>query len=361
MDSARTDMKPVPTSPGRSGVGPGFIPGRPGCWATLLAAAVILWLLSGAMVNAAAPLTATDDLGRVVRLSGPPARLISLAPSNTEIIYALGFEDRLVAVNEWSDYPPEARSKVQLRGIRPNLEHLLALRPDLVLSVAGMADLAAQLEAHGIPVLVLAPRDLEGVYRDIELVGAVMGAPERARAAAAALRGRVAAVRARVAGARRPRVFYEVDAADPVRPFTAGPGTFVHELLELAGADNVAAGARGAWPQISLEQLLKADPEIIILGDTIGVHNPQTPEMVLRRPGWERVTAIRRRAIRAVDGTLVTRPGPRIAEALEALARAIHPDRFAAAAAPGDPSGRRGGGSAPGAPAAVHPGTRGAE
>jgi iron complex transport system substrate-binding protein len=175
---------------------------------------------------------------------------------------------------------------------------------------------------------VLAPQNLEGVYRGIARLGAVLGASQRARAITRGMRDRVAGVRARVAGARRPRVFYEVDGTDPVRPFTAGPGTFIHELLELAGAENVAAGAQGAWPQISLEQVLKADPEIIILGDAIAVSAPQTPEMVARRPGWEQVTAVRRRAIHAVDGNLVSRPGPRLVGGLEALARLLHPDRF---------------------------------
>jgi iron complex transport system substrate-binding protein len=277
---------------------------------------------------AATPIVVTDDAGRTVVLPDRPGRVVSLAPSNTEMLYALGLGDRLVAVNEWSDYPPEARTKVQLRGIRPSLEHLLSLRPDLVLAVPGVGEAPSELGPYGIPVLVLAPRDLEGVYRNIELLGAVLRVPDSARALTRALRGRVAAVRARVAGARRPRVFYEVDGVDPVRPFTAGPGTFVHELLELAGAENVAAAARGAWPQLSLEQLLKMDPEIVLLGDTLGVNHPQTPEMVLRRPGWERLTAIRRRAVRTVDGTLVTRPGPRIAGGLEAMARAVHPNLF---------------------------------
>ena len=318
-----------------------------GCSLVLLAGAVLLCGLP--VVAAAAPIVVTDDAGRTVRLPGPPSRVVSLAPSHTEIVYALGLGDRLVAVNEWSDYPPEARAKPQVRGIHPSLEQMVALQPDLVLLVGGMGDLVSHFESQAIPALVLMPRDLEGVYRGIELLGAVMGSPERARAITKAMRDRVKAVQARVAGARRPRVFYEVDGVDPVRPFTAGPGSFIHELLEMAGAENVAAGARGAWPQISLEQILKADPEVIILGDTFAVNNPQTPEMVLRRPGWERVTAIRRRAIHAVDGNLVSRPGPRIVEGLEALARMLHPDRFADARPAGRDPGRPGA-AAPGLP-----------
>jgi iron complex transport system substrate-binding protein len=287
-------------------------------------------LLSGvpAAASGAARIVVTDDAGRTVRLPGVPSRVVSLAPGETEIVYALGRGERLVAVNEWSDFPPEALAVPRVRGIRPSLEQMVALRPDLILYVGGMGDLVSQFEAQGLPVLVLAPQNLEGLYRGIERLGAVLGASERARAITRGMRDRVAGVRARVAGARRPRVFYEVDGTDPVRPFTAGRGTFIHELLELAGAENVAAGARGAWPQIGLEQVLKADPEIIILGDAIAVNTPQTPEMVTRRPGWEQVTAVRRRAIHAVDGNLVSRPGPRLVGGLEALARLLHPDRF---------------------------------
>ncbi|HEY7677512.1 MAG TPA: ABC transporter substrate-binding protein [Candidatus Methylomirabilis sp.] len=299
-----------------------------GCRGIVLAGTIALVFGLPAAASAAA-VVVTDDAGRTVRLPAVPERVVSLAPGETEIVYALGRGERLVAVNEWSDFPPEALAVPRVRGIRPSLEQMVALRPDLILFVGGMGDVVSQFEAQGLPVLVLAPRNLEGVYRGIERLGAVLGAPERARAIARGMRDRVAGVRARLAGARRPRVFYEVDGTDPVRPFTAGPGTFIHELLELAGGENVAAGAQGAWPQISLERLLKADPEIIILGDAIGVNNPQTAEMVMRRPGWEQVTAVRRRAIHAVDGNLAGRPGPRLVEGLEALARIIHPERFA--------------------------------
>ncbi len=305
-------------------------PVRPGWW-FLVAGAISLFGLAEAApgASAATPIAATDDAGRTVHFTRPPNRVIALAPSHAEVMYALGVENRLAAVNEWSDYPPAARSKPQIHGVHPSLEQIVALQPDLIL-LWGRGDLLARFEASGIPVLVLAPRNLEGVYRNVELLGSVMDVPERARRVTMAMRARAAAVRARVAGARRPRVFYEVDATDPVRPFTVGPTSFIHELLELAGGVNVAAAAKGVWPQISLEQILKADPEIIILGHEVAMNNPQTPEMVMHRPGWDRVTAVRRGSIHIVDGRLVSRPGPRIVEGLEALARVMHPDRFPA-------------------------------
>lgn len=294
------------------------------------AAVLVMGLLAPPLALASVPIAVTDDAGRTVRFARAPTRVISLAPSHTEAMYALGAEQRLVAVNEWSDYPPAARSKPKVHGVLPSLEQVVALHPDLIL-LWGVGDLLVRFEATGIPVLVLAPRNLEGVYRNIEVLGVVLGVPERAHTVTDGIRARVAAVRGRVTGVRRPRVYYEVDATDGVRPFTVGPASFIHELLDLAGGENVAAAAIGMWPQLSLEQVLKADPEIIILGDAVAVNNPQTPEMVMRRPGWDRLTAVRRRAIFIVNGNVVSRPGPRIAEGLEALARIIHPERFGAA------------------------------
>ena len=149
----------------------------------LLACASLVGNLLGVpVVSAATTVVVTDDLGRAVRLASPPARVVSIAPSNTEILYALGAGDRLVAVNEWSDYPPEARRKPQIRGMRPSLEQLVALRPELILLMNGMEDLISQYEGRGMSVLVIAPRDVAGVYRDIELLGDVMKVPVQARA-----------------------------------------------------------------------------------------------------------------------------------------------------------------------------------
>ena len=293
-----------------------------------------------ATASPAAPIAVRDDAGRTVSFPQIPTRIVSLAPSQTEILFVLGLGDRLVAVNEWSDYPAEARSKPQVRGLRPSLEQLVSLRPDLILTVGGMADVVSQFEEGGLPVLVLAPRSVVDAYRNIETLAKLMRVPGRGRAVIEAIREKVADVRTRVGSARRPRVYYEVDAADPVRPFSAGPGTIIHELLLLAGSENVAGTARVLWPQLSLEQLLRADPEIIILGDAINVNVPQTPEMLMRRPGWEGLTAVRRRAIRPVDGAVISRPGPRIGDGLEALARAIHPDRFSPAGSSAPPVAR---------------------
>lgn len=275
-----------------------------------------------------AGIAVTDSLGRTVKLEKPPARIVSLSPANTEILFALGVGDRVVAVDEWSDYPPEAKGKSRLTGLRPNVEQLIDLDPDLVLYVGGMQDLVAQLEGKGVKVAVLAPRNLEEIYGNLEMVGKLTGTEEAARKLVAGMRQRAEAVVSKTKDAPRPRVFYEIDASDPSKPYTAGPGSFVDALITMAGGANVAANARAQWAQFSLEELIKADPEIVVLADALVPTNPQTPEMVARRNGWEKLTAVKKMAIYPIDTDIVSRPGPRIVDGLEALAAIIHPELF---------------------------------
>lgn len=289
---------------------------------------LLAWLLSGC--GLAPEATLADDLGRPIDLKGTPSRIISLAPSNTEILFALGLGDKVVGTDDYSDYPTEARAKPKVGAPFPrfNLEAILALDPDLALAFGygyTQPDIASQLERRGIPVIVLGPRDMEGVLRDIELVGAVAGARPRARELASEMRRRANAIISKAQGAARPRVFFEFDATDPTKPWTAGPGSFTHALLEMAGAANLGASGPGPAFQMSTEEIINADPEVIILADAAyGV----TVESVGKRPGWGGLTAVKRGAIYPIDADPISRPGPRIVDGLEALARLVHPELF---------------------------------
>jgi iron complex transport system substrate-binding protein len=285
-------------------------------------------LLAAAIPAGAATLTLLDDVGRSVIMNGPPKRIVALAPSNTEILFALGAEDRIVAVDQWSDHPPAAKTKPRISPFSPSLEQIVKLRPDLILAAHGSAEPVLPLDRQGVKVLVLAPRTLEDVYRNILLIGRIVEAEGRAKRLVDAMRRRVAAVLAKVRGAPRPKVFVELDASDPIRPFTAGPGSFVDLLVQLAGGVNVAASSRTAWPQFSLEELLRADPDMIILADELVTVNPQTPQTVARRPGWSLLRAVDRGAMYSINAELISRPGPRIVEGLELMAKRLHPDRF---------------------------------
>ena len=269
-----------------------------------------------------------DDAGRSVVLNGPPERIVALAPSNTEILFALGVEDRVVAVDQWSDHPPAAKTKPRISPFSPSLEQIVKLRPDLILAAHGSAEPVLPLDRQGVKVLVLAPRTLEDVYRNMLLIGRIVEAEGRAKRLVDGMRRRVAAVLAKVRGAPRPKVFVELDGSDPIRPFTAGPGSFVDLLVQLAGGANVAASSRTAWPQLSLEELLRADPDMIILAHELVTMNPQTPQTMARRPGWRLLRAVREGSIYPIEGELLSRPGPRIVEGLELLARHLHPERY---------------------------------
>lgn len=263
-----------------------------------------------------------------MKLDRVPSRIVSLSPANTEILFALGVGDKVVGVDEWSDYPAEAKTKTKLTGLRPNVEQVIGLNPDVVMYVGGMQDMIAQLEGKNLKVVVLAPKDLEGIYKDIEMVGKLTGTEETARKLVAGLRQRAEAVVSKTKNAPKPRVFYEIDASDPTRPYTAGPGSFVDALIGMAGGTNVAANAKAQWAQFSLEELIKADPEIVVLADALVPTNPQTPELVAKRNGWEQLTAVKKKAIYPIDTNEVSRPGPRIVEGLEKLAAILHPELF---------------------------------
>jgi iron complex transport system substrate-binding protein len=253
---------------------------------------------------------------------------MALTPGHTEIMFALGAEDRIVAVDQWSDFPQAAKAKPRIAPLNPNLEQIVRFNPDLILSTRGGAEPLLPLERHGIKVIIFAPRTLDDLYRNILLIGRIVDAEVRAEELVNAMRQRVAAVVAKVQDAPRSKLFIELDGSDPGRPFTAGPGSFIDVLVQLAGGVNVAARSRTAWPQFSLEELVRADPDMIILADPLAPANPHAVELAARRRGWSRLRAVRLGAMAAIDSSQISRPGPRIVEGLELLARLLHPDRF---------------------------------
>ncbi len=282
---------------------------------------------------AAFPLTITDDAGREVRLDAAPERIVSLAPSSTEIVCALEACDRLVGVTDFDDHPPEVRDVADVViQAQVDVEGVVAAEPDLVLAAGNEitpSSVIAQLEELGLTVAVLYPESLDEVYGDIELVGEVLDAAPAAEELIAAMRQRVDAVVAAVDGAERPRALYEVFYSEGAT-YTAGEGSFLASLLDLAGADPITGDAQGL---LGAEELVEADPQVILLGtasyDTSLADADEALEAVASRAGWADLSAVRDgRVVPYLDDIVTTRPGPRVVEGLEALARAIHPDRF---------------------------------
>ncbi|OGO01691.1 MAG: hypothetical protein A2Y72_06900 [Chloroflexi bacterium RBG_13_53_26] len=293
----------------------------------LLSLGLVVSSLAGCIESAETANVLVDDLGRPVRFEEPAQTIVSLGPSITEILFALDLGDRVVGVTDYCDYPEEAQSITKVGAPFPGFstETILDLEPDLVLSLAG--SVVQQLENAEANVVVLHPTNIYGIYRDIELVGHLTGKEKEAVALLDSMKKRVEDIVAKTSTATaKPSVFYEVDGSwNENKPWTAGYGTFQDSLINLAGGASIAAG-RSGWYEMSVEEILDADPDILILEDyQFGV----TPESVAGRSAWARLPAVTRGSIYPIeDPNLTSRPGPRIVEGLEMLARMIHPELF---------------------------------
>ena len=273
------------------------------------------------------PGTYIDDMGRGVSIDKMPQRIVSHVPSITETLFALGLGDRVVGVSDYCDYPEEAKLKPSVGNYyNPSIEPIVALEPDLVLT-DGHSESIKGLEALGITFFVIDPKDIDGILKDIELLGKITGVEREAKALVSEMNGSLAQVVSLAEGAPKVRVFYVFDATDLNNPWTAGPGSFVDALITMAGGENIAAQAPGAWVQFSIEQLVSSDPEIIMI-DTIHGTAIVSEEELRAHPAWREITAVKQGRIYTVDGDLVNRSGPRIVEGLEEIAKIIHPELF---------------------------------
>lgn len=270
------------------------------------------------------PVTLTDDDGVRVTIPARPKRIVTFAPSNTEIVFALGLGPELVGVSgKFDDYPPQAKDVQEIGGAgefgdQPNAEEVVALRPDLMLTISGGDQWKERLRDLGIALFTVNATDLADLLRDIRTVGRVTGVPERAAALTAQMTARAAAIQDAVARDARVSCFFE--AYYP--PLTSvGPRTFIFDLLRRAGCDPVSARAKSDYPEWSVDQLVAEGPEVYLVASESGV----SPQAVARRPGFGAIAAVHDGRIYLIDSDLVSRPGPRVVDGLEALAKVLHP------------------------------------
>jgi iron complex transport system substrate-binding protein len=280
--------------------------------------------------EAPAGITLTDGLGTEITLPGPAQKIVSLAASNTEILFAIGAGPQVVGRDMFSDYPEEAKTVADVGGSFGdlNVEAIVALEPDLVLASAlQTAEQVKSLQDVGLTVFVLPnPVTLDEMYTNLLTVATLTGHTTEAETLIADLKARVAAVEEKISTVEtKPTVFYEMDATDPNAPYTSGPGTFVDTLLTMAGGVNVAGKMDSPWVALSAEKLVEMNPEIILLGDS---NYGTTVEMVKTRSGWEAIAAVQNDQIFLYDDNLISRPGPRLVEGLELLAKLLHPELF---------------------------------
>jgi len=301
-----------------------------GIWVALAVALTAIFAFTGGyfvgtMSNEGSiAFTIVDDYGRAVTIDGTPQRIVSVAPTPTEILFAVGAGPQVVGVDDYSDYPAATANLTKVGSYTLNTEAIVALEPDLV--VAGDLVPRSQLEqlaSQGIPYVLFADRTLEDVFKTIRLAGVITGHVEEADQLATDLEARVEAVTAKTLAdnVTTPRVYVEYYPM-----WTYGPGSFGDDMIALAGGMNIAENASSEYPEITNEFIIAQDPEIIVY--TTGVMSQTNDSSFAGRPGWENITAVETDHIYSIDDNLLSRYGPRIVDGFEQLAAIIHPELF---------------------------------
>jgi iron complex transport system substrate-binding protein len=273
------------------------------------------------------PITLKDASGQSVTIKREPQRIVSLVPSTTETAFALGLDKKIVGVSSLDNYPAEAAKKEKVGDLKINVEKVVSLKPDLVLAnpINGQ-DNIGQLRKLGLTVLVVDGQSLKGVEDSILLVGKATGAVDKARQLVAKMEQEKNEVTKKVASIpadKRVKVWIELDPT----LFTAGSGTFMDELIRLAGGNNVATSQKG-WPQVSAEQVVKWNPDVIIA--TYDTGGNKVASQIASRSGWAGINAVKQKRIVTVNPDLVNRPGPRVTQGLKQIAQALYPQVFGA-------------------------------
>jgi iron complex transport system substrate-binding protein len=272
--------------------------------------------------------TFTDDAGRTVTINKAPQRIVSHIPAITETLFALGLTDRVVGVSDYDDYPPEARQKPSVGNyFNPSLENIVALEPDLVLTDGYSDDLLTQLDGLDINYVVINPQSYNEIIRDIELVGKITDTETNANTLVKRMNEQIDDVTNKVKSLPAINVFYAVDMTDPNNPWTAGPKSIIDWLITTAGGTNIASNAPGGYGQYSIEQIISADPQVIIYP---AVHGTEfiNVEMFSGHPVWSKTSAVSREKVYSIDADIVSRNGPRITQGLLDMAKLIHPEAF---------------------------------
>ena len=272
----------------------------------------------------------TDDLGSTLEFTDYPQAIVSLSASTTEILFAIGAGDQVVGRDDFSLFPEEALEVTSVGALWGELptEAILALEPDLVVAAQIISEDQVQaLRDLGLNVYWQAnPTTYDELWENLRDFAKLTGHEDETEDLIADLDVRVKAVQEKIAPlSYRPSVFYELDATDPSAPWTTGTGTFIDYIILMAGGSNAASALEGDYIQISAEELIAVNPDVILLADALyGV----TPESIAERPGWEGITAVVNNTIYPIDPNMMSVPGPRLVDALEESAKILHPDVF---------------------------------
>lgn len=270
------------------------------------------------------PVTLQDKSGTDVKIAKKPTRIVSIIPNTTEIAFAIGAGNEIVGVSNYDNYPAGVAKKQKVGDLKVNREKVVALNPDLVLADSSNGEAINTLRKAGLTVLVTEAKNIDEVYKSIGLIGQATGHTGEADKLVHTMQADVRAVQEKVKAIpdeKKPKVWVEVDPS----LFTAGKGTFIDDMITLAGGKNIAADVEG-WKQLSEEKVLERNPDVIL--NTYGYYDKEATAKILKRPTWQHVKAIQAKRVQALDSDVVTRPGPRITQGLQEVARALHPDLF---------------------------------
>jgi len=282
--------------------------------------------VGGGEGGTAYPVEVVDDLNRTVVIQKEPERIVALSPSTAEILYYLGVFDRVVGVTDYSDYPPEVSEKERVGGYwEPDVEKIINLTPDLVIGVntpAQINDVLPMMEEAGIPMVILDPRTIEDIYANILLVGKIVNVTDKAEEVVADMKEKIEGVEKALEGVSDTKVFYIV-WNDPL--MTAGPDTWISEVIEIAGGINIFNDATTSWPTVDLEEVIVRNPDVIVLSAHCGL----TPEDIYTNESWSTINAVKNGSVLVFpDENLLVRPGPRIADGVLEMAKMLHPEAF---------------------------------
>lgn len=279
---------------------------------------ILLW------AGMAWPRELVDEAGRRVRVPDNPHRVVSLAPSITESLFLLGLDEEVVGVTQHCNYPPQAKTRPVVGSyVQFSLEKVLSLRPDLVLAVrdGNPKDSVERLTSLGVPVYVVDPRSLEGLLDTLQRLGGVLRRGQEAEAIVRQMRSRLDRLKDAVAGRPRPKVLLQVGIEPLV---TVGKGTLQDHLIQMAGGDNVAASVPLQYPILSVERVLQAGPEVILVSSMAG--ETDAGKELRRWQKWKEIPAVASGRVHLINGDLIDRPSPRILDGLEEMVGYIHPE-----------------------------------
>ncbi|HMK52476.1 MAG TPA: cobalamin-binding protein [Thermodesulfobacteriota bacterium] len=291
---------------------------------SLLLAFVIIFLLN--ISAKAEERIFTDEMGRQVKIPYPAKRIVSLAPSITEILFALGLDEQVAAITNFCDYPEAVLKKPRIGGfVNPDIEKIVSLKPDLIIGIrdGNRMDTVDRLNDFGLPAYLIDPKGFDGVMQTIKNIGDVVGREKESRKMVKEMVKKTENIITLTQSLSRPKVFFQLGDAPMV---TVGKGTLANDLIRLAGGRSISENEPTSYPVYSIETVLLKAPEIIIMTSMDSKKN--TPQLIKKWESWKSIPAVRMSMIYVIDSNLVDRPTPRIVEGLEALVRIIHPEVF---------------------------------